>query len=156
MTAIEVYRDDACYATINDEPSTLGHIRIYPHSQIECLENMKSTEVLHLFKVASICSSMLYEGMKAQGTNIICHNGKGQHPLCIEVLARFNEDNLGLMWEPTQGNPAEITTTANMIKDKIIPVDVEPSRPIVQESPDEISEVEGKVNLRIEQLRRIP
>lgn len=154
MKPVEVYRDDLCYVTIQDEPATLGHVKIHPHSQAPSLESMKEEHVVHLFHVASVCASILFEGLQAQGTNIICNNGDG--PVYVEVLARSEGDNLGYNWEPKQGNPAEISQIADQIASKIVPVEPPLEKPIVQESPEEIPQEEDAVNLKIEQLRRIP
>jgi diadenosine tetraphosphate (Ap4A) HIT family hydrolase len=158
MTAIEVYRDAVCYAVINDDPITLGHVRIFPHSGAHTLEDMKAKDVTHLYKVASICASMLFEGMKAQGTNIMCHNGADEaSSVYIDVIARFQEDNLGLLWQPKQGNPEEIATVAKQIKSAIIPVETKPDEPIIEESPDVVgNDGSQKPDLRIDHIRRIP
>lgn len=129
-----VYEDALCHAVVGDHPVNVGHIKVYPNKEVESIEEMPPENVAHLFKVASFCATMLFEGLKAHGTNIIANNGSGK--LCIDVIARANDDNLGFLWEPKQGDAAKVAAMASSIKSALIPEDPKtPSGPIERPEP---------------------
>jgi len=75
--------------------------------------------VQHIFFVASYCATALFEGLGAQGTNIIMNNGKFANQdgeLCIDVLSRSENDKMDILWKAKQGDPAKIEEIFKQLK----------------------------------------
>ena len=63
-----------------------------------------------MFFGASYGTTALFELLGAQGTNIILNESEEQ--LCIDVVARSENDGLNFLWEPKQGDPNELKDVA--------------------------------------------
>lgn len=129
---IEVFRDHICHVTINDTPCTLGHIRVYPNTSVSHIEQLESPYINHLFTVASLCASILFEGLKSHGTMVIIQNNDNAH---IQVIARFQDDTLGMIWDPKPADRVEIEKYASSIKNAYIPIEQIPDTSKAQDKP---------------------
>ncbi len=161
-----IYEDPLIRMHLSENPVVRGHIEIRPVQEAKTLQELDDGIVEHLFFGASYAATALFELVGAQGTNILLTESEDQ--LCINVLARSENDGIDLMWPPTKGNPAEIQEAASKIKDK---ADVllyrrdnpdgdkpsSPSAPPPSISPSQvIKEEEGKENYLLKSLNRIP
>ncbi|MFW5745972.1 MAG: HIT family protein [Nanoarchaeota archaeon] len=135
----EVYRDEVCYAVINEAPAALGHIKVYPVADVGCLEDLKAADVAHLFTVASTCASIIFQAMQPQGTNIICRNKKDKD-VCIEVITRQENDDLKMVWEPKPGDRDQVRSVASEIQKAIVPVEQPQKGPIRLENTERIGD----------------
>ncbi len=116
----QLYEDALCYVILAEKPAALGHIQVYPQKDFKTLEDMDDELVQHMFFVASYAATALFEGLKAQGTNIIVNNGVGSgqkhEKVCIDVVARNDKDNLDMMWKPKKADPAKLEEAFKRIK----------------------------------------
>jgi outer membrane biosynthesis protein TonB len=71
-----------------------------------------------MFEAANTCASMLFDGLRAQGTNIILNEGPTTTQL--HIVARFENDGLNFTWEPKPGDRTEITELAGKIASAIV------------------------------------
>jgi histidine triad (HIT) family protein len=111
-----IYEDAVCFAYLPSEGATIGHIHIVPKEAIETLEDCSEELAVQLFYVASYAATSVYEGLGAQGTNIVCNNNAGSGRLLLEVLPRSENDGLDMKWEP-KAQP-DLDETASAIRDK--------------------------------------
>lgn len=115
-----VYEDAVCIAYIPAEAAATGHVQVIPKQHVEAIEELPDDIIVQLFSVASCVASAVYEGIAAQGTNIICNNGTiaSNGHFSIHVLPRKEKDNLSFQWQPKQISNAEIDEVLTKIKDK--------------------------------------
>ena len=117
-----VYEDAAVMAILSDEPTIFGHLLVFPKQHHTTLEEVDDKVTTQLFYVASYAATAIFEGLGAEGTNIIICNGKEssqRYPhLVIDVLPRKTNDGLNLKWEPKKLTPEEMDNIKDKIKDK--------------------------------------
>ena len=116
-----VYEDEAIMAVLSDEPTIFGHLLVFPKQHHPTLEAIDDKIITQLFYAASYAASVLFQGLGAEGTNIIIGNGrhatKNEH-LVIDVMPRKANDGLNFRWEPKKLTPEEMEEAMNKIKDK--------------------------------------
>lgn len=166
---MEVYSDDICVVHVNENPITLGHVRIYPKKEVQYLDLLPGAQIAHMYSLANTCAQILFEGLKCDATNIICRNGIDSH-VSLEIIARKNEDGLGMIWEPTPADRNTVAEIASKIKAAIIPVDpkqvddvvaepvpeeIYPSEP-EQKEDEQIDPWNPKKDYRLDALKRLP
>lgn len=156
------YVDKAVIGAVGDDALHPGHVKIFckEQSKNHLLEEGVFT---HNLTVSSICASLLYEGMKAQGTNIIVNEKDGY--VETSVIPRFENDGLDLFWEIKPGDKEKIKVNAKKIKDALIigekkdftkvNLDGKKTNIIDKEQLEkDTAEAKPKVNYMIEHLRR--
>lgn len=119
-----LFQDDWAIVLCNENAATMGHLRIFPKEQVDSLDKLSSELSNHLFLIASKCATLLFEGMKCHGTNIVVKDGKDAQNeydrVCIEALARFENDGLDMFWEPKPGDQNAIKQIGAQIKNAIV------------------------------------
>jgi diadenosine tetraphosphate (Ap4A) HIT family hydrolase len=111
-----------------------------------------------LFKVANKVGIAIFEGLGAQGTNIVVQNGptagqKHNHTM-VHILPRFENDKVPIGWTPKPASEEELSDLEGKIKDETKNVGIfekEKEKPVELERPKEIKE-----DKRLKALRRIP
>ncbi len=159
-----LYEDDTVYAMLPEKPATLGHIWIIPKKHYPIIEQVPDYELSPLFKVANKLSSVLFETLKIQGTNLIVQNGiaagqKFAH-FIINIIPRKENDNLKLEWKPKQISEEEMSTTELKLKDQSKNIGgfikETPKEPISLSQKREVLDYSSEENYLIKQLHRIP
>jgi len=117
-----LYEDELVYAMLPEKPITLGHIFVVPKKHYPIIEQVPDYEIAPLFKIANKLSSVLFETLKIQGTNMIIQNGiaagqKHAH-FIINIIPRKENDNLKLEWKPKQLSEEEMSTAELKLKDQ--------------------------------------
>ncbi|MFT7616161.1 MAG: diadenosine tetraphosphate (Ap4A) HIT family hydrolase [Candidatus Woesearchaeota archaeon] len=156
-----LWEDDIAKVEMATKPITQGHLKVFAQTAYKTVEAIPKETLSHLFAVASRCATILFEGLKAQGTNIIIKNGpaSGQETesVCIDVIARNENDGLNFVWQPTQGDQAQIQQTAKDIASKIVIYEptTQAQATVVEEprSKEEEKEVEDYL---LHELERMP
>jgi len=160
-----IYEDGFCTVTFAEKPCAVGHLTVLPKEAV-FLEDLSHEQSDHLFTVASYCATLLFEGLKAQGTNIIAANGPGAYManesedrVIVHIIPRTAEDGLGLLWQPKQGDPTAIKDAADKISSKMRFGDEPKQEKVVMQHPLEQSSEEAdesKDDYRVKDLRRMP
>ncbi len=123
-----LYEDDKFAALIPAKPATKGHIQLISKEHAETMQDLDGKDVEHAWYAASFTATALFENLQAQGTNLIVNTGsemkKGGH-FHIDVLARYNEDGLNLLWQPKKLGEDEMKKLQAKIKDKCDMIGVE-------------------------------
>ncbi|MEK6901871.1 MAG: hypothetical protein AABX37_06000, partial [Nanoarchaeota archaeon] len=94
-----------------------------PKAEERDIAKLSSEDSVHVFATASMIASLLFEGLKAQGTNILLRSGRtddySEGRLSVSVFPRFPEDSLkGMIWEAKQPT-YDLDGIASKIKDKM-------------------------------------
>lgn len=147
-----LYEDQLVKVTLAENAAAHGHI--IAQMQQNHLADLDEEQAAHLFLVASYCAAIMFQGLKAEGTNIVLE----ESPIKVHIIARKNNDNLNFQWEPKQAEPAALDDAQERISDKIgAPIEEQqPSESIAQEPVTEMSDEEEKENYLIKQLIRQP
>lgn len=117
-----IYEDNAVMAVLTDEPTIFGHVWVFPKQHLKTIEEIDDKIVTQLFYVASYTASALFEGLGAEGTNIIICNGdhcSQKYPhLIIDVMPRKANDGIDFRWTPKRLEEEEMKSSQDKIKDK--------------------------------------
>ncbi len=109
-----LYEDDHIFALLAPQPAVAGHLLVIPKMHAPILENLSGALIEHLFLVANTLSMALFDGLHAQGTNILVCNGipAGQESahFMVHVIPRFPDDGLGFAWLPRQLSEEQMAT----------------------------------------------
>ncbi|RME53722.1 HIT domain-containing protein [Candidatus Woesearchaeota archaeon] len=95
---------------------TRGHVVVVPEKNATEFSHLRSEEVQALFAVANTVSTLLFEKLGAQGTNLIAN--EGERGVSIAVIPRSANDGANLLWQPKQGSPEELKAVAEKIREK--------------------------------------
>ena len=117
-----LFEDEKVLLLLPRKAAVAGQLELYSKVEEKFVEKLSSEDSLHFFSVASAAASALFEGLKAQGTNIVVKSGKmDDHPsglLCAYILPRMANDSLqGLLWERKQPK-YDLKGIEGKIKDK--------------------------------------
>jgi histidine triad (HIT) family protein len=89
-----------------------GHIIVAPIAEYKIIEEVPLPLLAKMFQIANKFSSVLFDTLHCQGTNILVQNGvaAGQvnKRFSINILPRYEEDNLGLEWTPKQAEAEKL------------------------------------------------
>jgi diadenosine tetraphosphate (Ap4A) HIT family hydrolase len=163
-----LYEDRIVRASLADDAATHGHILVQPQRPIARLSDLSPEESGHLFLVASYAAAILFQGLRAEGTNIIIN--EEEERLTAHVVARRSDDGLSFTWQPAKLDQAAMDEAAERIKDQAFPVGKrgkaeqpteepkkEPDEPPPEPTKDDtISQAEKEENYLVKQLIRIP
>ncbi|MFC1723213.1 HIT family protein [Nanoarchaeota archaeon] len=176
-----VYEDDKVACFMAGHPAVAGHIIVVPKKHAPIFEMFPDDDAAHMFKIANKMSIALFETIKAEGTNILTHNGTaaGQDVphFCINVIARRDGDGLMFEWSPKRLSEDEMAQVELGLKKEMegeleaeekIEKDMKAAKLVeekpVEEKPDGEKPEEEKTkeekpapeNYLVKQLRRMP
>jgi histidine triad (HIT) family protein len=121
IPAKQVYEDDHVLAVLDINPANPGHILVLPKKHYQILSQMPDEESAYLLNIAKKLSAVIFEALGAQGTNILQRNGQaaGQEVphVHVHVIPRFENDNVGLTWQPKKLSEEEFVQVQNKIKE---------------------------------------
>ncbi|MBL7100418.1 MAG: HIT domain-containing protein [Nanoarchaeota archaeon] len=144
IPAKTVYEDDMVKAVLDINPANKGHILIFPKTHYQLLFTMPDNEVARIFQVANKLSKAVFEIVGAQGTNIFVANGQaaGQNAphVLVHVIPRFEDDKVGLVWQPKKIEEKEMEEVAAKLKE--IKITIGEEKPVVEEAEVEKEETE--------------
>ena len=159
-----VYEDAAVMAILSDEPTIFGHLLVFPKQHHRTLEEVDEKVVTQMFYVASFAATAIFEGLGAEGTNIIICSGKDCSQrythLVIDVLPRKTNDGLNFKWDPKKITPEDMDEIMDRVKDKADLIKLggeekpQKAGPETDKPPDELAFDEE--NYLVRHLRRIP
>ena len=144
-----------------------GQIIIAPIQDIVVLEQVPDALLQKMMQIANKMSSLLFETLKCHGTNILIQNGvaAGQiNKFSINIIPRFENDNVVLEWEPKQVKPEQLDSAIaniNLVDKK------EDEAKFIQQQKTKVetkkvetitdkTEVKDKENYLIKSLNRLP
>ena len=153
-----LFEDDKVFAMLSPDPSVAGQVSVLPKMHAPILESIPDFVVAEMFKVANKVGIAIFEGLGAQGTNLLIQNGStaGQkhNHVILNVVPRFENDQLPIGWNPKPASEEDLVSLESKIKDETKNVGLfekEKAKPIEIEKPQEVKE-----DYRVKHLRRIP
>ncbi len=159
-----LYEDKDVFAVLSPEPATFGHIIVAPKKHYQIIEQIPDYEFGYLFNIANKLSTAVFEGIGAQGTNIIIQNGveAGQDipHVAIHIIPRRENDGLNFEWAPKQLTEEQMSTVELQLKEGAKDIGgfqkEEKAEPIKLDKKPQKLELSDQENYLIKQLRRIP
>ena len=164
-----IYEDELVMATLPKKGNAIGHIQVFPKEHFTELNEMPDELVSHLFFTASFAATGVFEGLQAQGTNILLNQGKEANPkdehLVIHVLPRKQNDDVNIMWTHKKLEQHEMDDAFKRLKDKADVMDYqkEENSKDKKNNKKENKEKKNKEknnketnNTMVNQLKRIP
>ena len=102
-----LYEDEKVLVLLPTKQVTQGHIEIYSKEEEKLFENLDEKSSAHLFFTASLSATAVFEGLGAQGSNMVLKSGKSDdnpsQKLVVHVLPRRPNDGLdNILWEKKQ------------------------------------------------------
>lgn len=110
-----LYEDEVLFAHLPQDGEVEGHVRVYPKKDVKFVDELSEDEIDHLFHVSSKIATAIFEGVGAQGTNIILNNGF-KEIFEINIIPRFEGDGLNYQWEMKQADPNELESIKKKLK----------------------------------------
>lgn len=160
-----LYEDEKVMAVLHLKPAFPGQVLIFTKEHHPILEQVPDYLVSHAFKIANKLSTVLFETLNIQGTNLLVQNGTaaGQSipHFSINLIPRSEKDGLNFQWEPKKFSKEEMDTAQLQLKsftENIHPSIFEKEKKKVElkleEKPLVLSA--SKENYLIKQIIRIP
>ncbi|HII71816.1 TPA: HIT family protein [Candidatus Woesearchaeota archaeon] len=144
-----LYEDEKIVAFVPQKPFVKGHIVVRPKEEQGKIQEMDEKDFGHLIYGASFAATALFENLQAHGTNIIMNTGsqigENKKGLKVDVLARWAEDGLKLMWTPKKIPDGEMQDIASKIKDKIPVPGVKKEKEVLNLDEKKIERIEETV-----------
>lgn len=155
-----IYQDKDIVVAVKDSGAAPGQITVFPKKHEIIMENVDDDVLAKCVAVANKVSIAVFEGLGAQGTNIIVQNGTGagqQVPhFALEIVPRNENDGLEkLHWPPQQLMEEEMEEAFKALKE-------EADKPVVKKEAKKLGkgvvvvEEEGKDNYLLKSLKRKP
>ncbi|MEK6861276.1 MAG: HIT family protein [Nanoarchaeota archaeon] len=118
-----IYEDPSVIAVLDINPANKGHVIVFPRRHVQVLGQLSDEEVMHLFKVVNKASVVIFENIKAEGTNIFLANGAiaGQNMphVIVHVIPRFQGDEVVFEWKGKKMSEKDLDDVKNLLSDKI-------------------------------------
>ncbi len=134
----KIYEDELVICVLDIFPATKGHLLVIPKKHVSVSTQLDDTTTAHVFAFANKISSILFDAMGAQGTNIFLANGQvaGQKVdhAGVHVIPRYTDDGLKLEWETKQITEDELKDTFTKLSSKLQPTEEQPQAPVVQKT----------------------
>ncbi len=150
-----IFEDEDLVVAVKDKVFTPGQITVFPKKKVTILEQVPDDILEKCSVLVNKASIAAFEGLGAQGTNVIIQNGlaagqKVSH-FGIEIVPRQQDDPLNFMWEGKPEQEDELDRVAEKIKEALT------AKPVVKEpAPEEKAEKKKGKNYLLKSLRKIP
>ncbi len=156
-----LYEDERLVALLHPTPAREGHILIVPKQHFAIMEQVPDFVMSELFIKTNKISTACFEGLGADGTNIIIRNGiaagQKQNHFSIDVIPRKENDGLNFAWVTKRLSEEEMSTVELKLKEEVQGVgefEKEKPKPLEIKKPQELSDSEDDYLMK--QLKRLP
>ncbi len=144
-----IYEDNLCVGVLVKKPATPGHIVLLPKEHYPIMEQVPEDVMSHLFIVSNKLAISAFEGLKAEGSNLIIQNGvaagQSHSHFLINLIPRKQGDDVDFAWQPKQLPEEQIAQVQSMIMQQLsVPISTTDST---------VSDAEAYL---LEQLERLP
>jgi len=117
-----IFENNDIVAFLSPNPCVPGHIIVAPRKHFVILDDVPDSLAGELFVLADELTSVLFQSLGSQGTNILVNNGIAANQdvphFCINVLPRSENDGLNIDWEPKKVSDDELATKLLLLSDK--------------------------------------
>ncbi|GEM_PF-2900245 len=123
-----LFEDEKVVAALPTRPVVPGHAVVFPKQHFQIVEQAPDEIVSRLFEVANKLSMAMFEGLRAQGTNLIVMDGLGAGQkaphVAVDVVPRTNGDGLNLTWPSRKLSDEQMGLVEIQIKDAVLELSV--------------------------------
>ncbi|OHA28576.1 MAG: hypothetical protein A3C08_02380 [Candidatus Taylorbacteria bacterium RIFCSPHIGHO2_02_FULL_47_18] len=120
IPSTEVYEDDAVYAFLDINQSSIGHTLVVPKKHYENLFDIPDAELGILGARVKKVARAVRDAMKADGINISMNNGRAAGQIVfhahLHIIPRFNDDTFSNGKERKQYHDGEMAEVASKIR----------------------------------------
>ena len=122
MQSAKIYEDELVVCVLDIFPASKGHVLVIPKKHIAVSAQLDEALSAHLFNVGNKMSAVLFESLKAEGTNLLIANGaaagqKVDH-LVLHVIPRYKDDGVTISWKSEQIKEEELKNVYGQIVSK--------------------------------------
>ena len=130
---------------VDIKPASKGHTILFPKQHTPLLALLDDASAARLFVIANKLSTVLFEGMKAEGTNILASNGPaaGQftNHAALHIIPRWKGDNITFSWKSLTLSEAELIsfkkTLAGLAQQRLAAPQKKEEKPAPPEDSDD-------------------
>ncbi len=144
----KIYEDSAYLAVLDIKPASKGHVLLFPKKHYQLLGQMSDEETGKLFVLANKLSRVVFETVKAEGTNIHLANGgaAGQTMphVVVHIIPRWKNDHVGFFWEGQKIDEQEMNALHAQMIQLVPQLLAPPKEEIKKETPAVVSWNEKK------------
>lgn len=101
---VKLFEDEKVVAVLHNAPAAKGHVLVLPKEHFAIIEQTPDFIASRMFEVANKVSTVMFETLNAQGTNLVIENGTGANQkiphLAVNVIPRMQGDGLSFQWQP--------------------------------------------------------
>jgi len=161
-----IYEDNKVMAVLHLKPSHPGQVLLFTKEHYPIFEQVTDPLVAHTFKIANKISTVLFETLNIQGTNIVVQNGTAAGQViphfALNIIPRSEGDGLNFQWEPKKISKDEMDTAQLQLKEfaeNIHPSMFQKETVKVKPKTEEAQPLKldkNKENYLIKQIIRIP
>ena len=156
-----IYQDEEVIVAIKDLTTTTGQVTVFPKKHDTILEMVPDAVLEKCAVLANKAGMAIFDGLAAQGTNVIIQNGLGAEQKVphfgIEVIPRREGDGINLQWEPKQMMEDELESTLMAIKEALDKKEeVKEEKTVGDTGTKKVEKKSDKDNYILKSLRRIP
>jgi len=138
--SLEVFSTANVQVLAHPSPSTPGHVLVTPKKHFAIFEAVPDDIVGELFSVANTVSTKLFDGLGAQGTNILLQNGlpagQSEPHVVLHVIPRKQGDGLDFTWKPKVIDEAKLNDLEKLLKDGLAVVEAKPKEEQLEDTED--------------------
>jgi histidine triad (HIT) family protein len=156
-----IYEDDICISILHENPANYGHALVIPKQHHIIIEEIPDKIVEHLFSIANLISSTLFESLNIQGTNILVNNGTSagqENPhFIINIIPRTENDGINFEWSAKPAAEGDLKTAELKLNQytKGIVFSEDAQKPVeIKKEPEEL--IVDEESYMIRQLKKIP
>jgi diadenosine tetraphosphate (Ap4A) HIT family hydrolase len=129
-----------------------GHVKVRPKQECKEVPSLPDQAVIELFQAANVSSTLLFEILKPEGTNIILNETDNQ--LCIDVIPRKTGDGLKLAWDPKKLSEEEMSDAQKRISEAMVVEESDTPQPTPKQQQAET--LTDQEDYLVKSLERIP
>jgi diadenosine tetraphosphate (Ap4A) HIT family hydrolase len=156
--SLSIYEDDKVSVLLISNSFSEGHLKVVPLKHYNILEQVDNDLLGYMMNIAIKFSSVVFETLGAQGTNILIQNGipAGQvfPHFSIDVIPRKNNDGLNLKWEMNKAEHESLEAMKNLFLNFLSGSPQQQESEEIKKESEEIDSSED--NYMIKHLKRIP
>jgi histidine triad (HIT) family protein len=160
-----LYEDNEVLVVIKDMVMNPGQITVFPKEHLTIMEMVPDEILTKCAVMANKVGTAVFDGLGAQGTNVIVQNGLGAGQkiphFAFEVVPRTENDGLDLQWQSKQLTEVEVDSVFEVLKEEVGKDKKEKKKTkkdevVVKDEDTEMKLKKGKKNYLLKSLRRVP
>ena len=154
----KLFEDSSVIAALPPNPLVPGHVVVFPKQHVQILEQAPDEVVARIFEIANKMSVAMFEGLRAQGTNLVLMNGlaagqKVSH-IAVDVVPRVKDDGLGFVWPSRKLSDEQMGLVELQVKEQVLELSAIPQSSSLQ--PAETADAEEEKAREDEQTAEKP